>query len=159
MIMRTSIATIVTKWKGNCCSLLKFIIRFRCLCLREKARKKSAVLNNRSWVTKTGAPDWKCKINARVNKSNHDWDICCYASNQSFNSWTKLKKTISLLTFTIPTVNSSYWESYSFEKLVVDQDSFTWLMNFTIFMTCFLDNVLEFWWELRSWSPWRNKFG
>ena len=62
-----------------------------------------------------------------------------------------MKKNISPLTFTVHTVNSSYWESHSSENLVANQDSLTWLMIFTILMTWLLDNVLALWWELRSW--------
>ena len=59
---------------------------------------------------------------------------------------------ISLLTFTVQTINSSYWESYSSENSAGNQDSFIWLMIFIILMPCLLDNVLALWWELRSSS-------
>ena len=51
-----------------------------------------------------------------------------------------MKKNISLLTFTVQTVNSSYWEleSYSFENFVVNQDSFTWLMILFSWPACLI---------------------
>ena len=68
-----------------------------------------------------------------------------------------MKKNVSLLTFSVQNVNSSYWEPHSSfnansESFKVDQESFNWLMIFSFRITCLLDNVLAFWWEIRSWS-------
>ena len=68
-----------------------------------------------------------------------------------------MKKNISLLTFSVQNVNSSYWEPHSSfnansESFKVDQDNFTWMMIFSFLITCLLDNVLALWWEIRSWS-------
>jgi len=67
-----------------------------------------------------------------------------------------MKKNISLLTFSVQNVNSSYWEPHSSfnansKSLKVDQDSFTWMIIFCFVITCLLDNVLALWWKIRSW--------
>ena len=58
-----------------------------------------------------------------------------------------MKKNISLLTFSVQNVNSSYSEPHSSfnansESLKVDQESFTWIIIFCFLITRFLDNVL-----------------
>ena len=52
----------------------------------------------------------------------------------------EIRKNTSLLTFTVETVNSSYWGSYTSENLELDQDCFIWLM-----IQCYYSHDLFVW--------------